>query len=451
MASHGRINSTDERRRGAYIACPVAIPRRSTKGPLDVDDDPLAALAAQTAPPTSSRLHSPSRPSHSPAPRSRLTSPPPSDTGLPVRLHDHAPLLKDFSFLQDASAYHVLPASTVPPPFLNAPNIPSVASPIDTLLLSGHYRLAAIAAARNLVANTPATDYTTLFHLLHIRLSCLCLINEHALAAQEAKVFGDLNSSFYYRDDGDGGARGHLVPWELRVLVVRLAALGYGEWRKGIMGYYELARECREAFSKAEDDAEKEVWRTRLRDCGVRVANVLVEMGDLEGAGRHLAGLDAGGEEGQDTRLMETLVWLRLGDVAAARRCLASASTSTSTPDALLDGTLHALLHLADGSPSAAVSAFSALRTTFPSDAMVAQNLAVCLLYTGRIAEARSLLQDLVDESAPFHSLVFNLSTIYELCTERNREGKMELARKMAARRGDGGVGWEMSNADFKL
>ncbi|KAL5399581.1 hypothetical protein PMIN06_010030 [Paraphaeosphaeria minitans] len=445
MASHARINSTDERRR-------VAIPRRSTKGPLDLDDDPLTALSAKNPPPTTPRLHSPSRPSHSPAPRSRLTSPPPPDAGLPVRPHGHAPLLKDFSFLQDASAYHILPASTVPAPFLNAPNIPSVASPIDTLLLSGHYRLAAIAAARNLVSNTPATDYATLFHLLHVRLACLCLINEHALAAQEAKVFGDLNSSIYYRDDGDGvGARGHLVPWELRVLVVRLAALGYGEWRKGVMGYYELARACREAFSKAEDDAERELWRVRLRDCGVRVANVLVEMGDLEGAGRHLAGLDAGSEEGQDVRLMETLVWLRLGDIAAARRCLTSASSSSPTPDALLDGTLHALLHLADGSLAAAVSAFSALHTTFPSDAMVAQNLAVCLLYTGRIAEARSLLQDLVGESAPFHSLVFNLSTIYELCTERNQESKMGLAGKMAARRADGSVGWEMSNADFKL
>lgn len=264
-------------------------------------------------------------------------------------------------------------------------------------------------------------------------------------------MFGDLNSSFYYRDDGDGvGARGHLVPWELRVLVVRLAALGYGEWRKGVMGYYELARECREAFSKSEDDAEKEVWRTRLRDCGVRVANVLVEMGDLEGAGRHLAGLDAGGDDAQDVRLMETLVWLRLGDIAAARRCLSSVSAS-STPDALLDGTLHALIHLADGSYASAVSAFSALHTTFPSDAMVAQNLAVSLLYTGRIAEARALLQDLAGESPPFHSLVFNLSTIYELCTERNRDSKMGLAEQMAARKGDGSVGWEMSNANFKL
>ncbi|KAL1610038.1 hypothetical protein SLS60_001703 [Paraconiothyrium brasiliense] len=427
------MSSHDERRR-------VAIPRRSTKGPLDVDDDPLAALSqSQHALPVD-RVRSPSRPSASPAPRSpRLKSPISPSPAEP-------PALKDFSFLQDPSAYHVLPAATVPAPFLNAPNTPSVASPIDTLLLSGHYRLAAIAAARNLVTSTPPTDYTTLFHLLHIRLACLCLINEHALAAQEAKVFGDLSSSFYNADDGRGK---HLVPWELRVLVVRLAALGYGEWRKGVMGYYELARECREQFTKTEDEAEKGAWSVRLRDCGIRVANVLVEMGDLEGAGRHLAGLGAAENESRDLKLMETLVWLRLGDVTAARRCLADVSDSNE--EDLLEGTLQALIHLADSDYTSAASAFEALRDKHPSDAMVSQNLAVCLLYMGRIAEAKTLLEDLAGESLPFHSLVFNLSTIFELRTERNRDSKIGLASRIATRNVDGSVGWEMSNADFKL
>ncbi|KAJ4350108.1 uncharacterized protein N0V89_008729 [Didymosphaeria variabile] len=351
------------------------------------------------------------------------------------------------AFLSTAS--HRIPRSSRfyrPTTLPQRPNIPSVATPIDTLLLSGHYRLAAIAAARNLVTSTPPTDYTTLFHLLHIRLACLCLINEHALAAQEAKVFGDLNSSFYYSDDGRGT---HLVPWELRVLVVRLAALGYGEWRKGVMGYYELARECREHFTKTEDEGEKGVWSARLRDCGIRVANVLVEMGDLEGAGRHLAGLGATGDEGRDVKLMETLVWLRLGDVTAARRCLAD--VSESHVEDLLDGTLQALIHLADSDYTSAVLAFEALRDKYPSDAMVSQNLAVCLLYMGRIAEAKTLLQELVGESQPFHSLVFNLSTIFELCTERNRDSKMGLASRIATRKADGSVGWEMSNVDFKL
>lgn len=299
------------------------------------------------------------------------------------------------------------------------------------------------------MTSTPPTDYTNLFHLLHIRLACLCLINEHALAAQEAKVFGDLNSSFYYAEEDDGGRGMHLVPWDLRILVVRLTALGYGEWRKGIMGYYELARECREAIISSSKEEDEEMWRKRLRDCGIRVANVLVEMGDLEGAGRHLASLNSDQERARDVAIMETLTWLRLGDITSARRCLSSPAPAPA--DDLLDGTLQALIHLADSDYTAATAAFQTLHEQFPTDAMVAQNLAVCLLYTGRIAEARALLSSLATSSQPFHSLIFNLSTVYELCTERNRDSKISLAQAMATRQRDGSVGWEVPNMTFKL
>lgn len=221
------------------------------------------------------------------------------------------------------------------------------------------------------------------------------------------------------------------------------------------MGYYELARECREHIaSPSSSPSEKDLWRTRLRDTGIRVANVLVEMGELEGAGRHLGTLSATAHpsdtpEAREVLIMEALVWLRVGDVAAARRCLSAASSVAENE--LVDGTLTALLHIANGEYTHAVSAFSTLHSTFPHDAMVVQNLAVSLLYTGRIAEARTMLADLVDESPPFHSMLFNLSTIYELCTERNRERKLELADKVAKSRGDGSVGREFGNADFKL
>ncbi|CAO2648026.1 Nn.00g089480.m01.CDS01 [Neocucurbitaria sp. VM-36] len=445
--THGRVVSGDERRR-------VAITRRSTRGPLDNDDvvdDPLA----ESAPPPSlpSRVRTPVRAEQQPSPQ-------PQDgaagaaAAAASRGIDDMPS-KDFSFLQDPSAYHALPATNVAPAFLSAPNAPSVSSPLDTLLLSGHYRLAAIAAARNLVTAAAPTDHETLFHLLYVRLACLCLIQEHALAAQESKVLGDLDSAFYRHPLTNV----HLVPWDLRLLTVRLAALGYGEWRKGIMGYYELARECRESIIKAtstssssEDD--KKVWRSRLRECGIRVANVLVEMGDLEGAGRHLGTLSCSDEAAEppharDMLLMETLVWLRVGDIHAARRCLSRASSASA--DELVDGSLDALIQLADSEYEAAVSSFRALHDKFAGDAMVTQNLAVCLLYTGRIADARDLLSELVDQSPAFHSLVFNLSTVYELCTEKNRDKKLLLAEKLASRRDGGGMGWELGSAEFKL
>jgi hypothetical protein len=224
------------------------------------------------------------------------------------------------------------------------------------------------------------------------------------------------------------------------------------------MGYFELARECREMLVKSSTpDEEKSVWRKRLRECGVRVASVLVEMGDLEGAGRHLGTLsfspsptsDDEEDGDRDIRIMETLVWLRVGDIASARRCLAH--TTSSSTSSLVDDTLDALIQLADSDFSAAAASFQDLHKHYPGDAMIAQNLAVCLVYTGRIAEAKEVLEGLVDLGPPFHSMIFNLSTVYELCTERNRDRKVELASKLAARKDGEGVGWELGAAEFKL
>lgn len=228
------------------------------------------------------------------------------------------------------------------------------------------------------------------------------------------------------------------------------------------MGYYDLAREARDSVLKADSPAEKTLWRARLRECGIRVANVLVEMGELEGAGRHLSTLTspASTAESQETReilTMEALIWLRVGDLRASRRCIAVASDlpppsspTTTTHNAKIEGTLAALLKLAEGDYPAAVQAWTDLHFTYRDDAMITQNLAVCLLYMGRISEARDLLTELVGESTPFHALTFNLCTLYELCTERSRDRKVGLAERVAAR-GKGEVGFEMEAGDFKL
>ena len=64
--------------------------------------------------------------------------------------------------------------------------------------------------------------------------------------------------------------------------------------------------------------------------------------------------------------------------------------------------------------------------------------------------QARSLLEALIDKPASFHALTFNLSTIYELCTEYSRDRKMELADRVATHK-PSQFGWEKSAADFKL
>lgn len=59
-------------------------------------------------------------------------------------------------------------------------------------------------------------------------------------------------------------------------------------------------------------------------------------------------------------------------------------------------------------------------------------------------------MESLVEEGHSFHALTFNLSTIYELCTDKSRALKTELTEKVASLEMSD-VGWEKTNVDFKL
>ncbi|KAI8953659.1 hypothetical protein F4801DRAFT_104079 [Xylaria longipes] len=432
-------------------------PRSSTKGPLDVDDNPLASptgIASQTK-----RLSGST--SQNASPRTSL-----SQTRSPVRTSaprsEVAVTSRDFSFLMKPEIYHQISPLTIPPPFRNPTRQPAADTPIPTLLANGQFRAAAIAAAQELTGTTNAaestpvspTDHARIFDLLYVRLACLCLIDAVPLAAQEAKALEDLNSAFYA--DADSGT--HLAPWALRTLVVRLQTIGFGDPRRAVMSYYELAREARSEIARAaraHDHSAAELWKRRLVDLGIRVAGALIEMDDLAGAAAHLASLaeaQGGGTEADRGRLAvsRALLWLHVGDVDAARRCVSHGAAGE-----MAERVVGALANMADGEYDAALEKWRALRDEMSEngveDEMVGVNLAVCLLYTGRMPEGRDLLEELVSAGQTSHTLLFNLTTMYELCSDRAKSLKTRLAERVADMEPRSGGGWEKTNADFKL
>ena len=227
-------------------------------------------------------------------------------------------------------------------------------------------------------------DSARIFELVYTRLACLTLCNQTALAAQEAKALEDLNAS-YYRDEETGA---HLLPWELRVLAVRLQGMGFNDARRGVMGYYDLAREARLTLTalkkqrKEGGEVEEEVrlWETRLAELGIRVASALVEMEDLEGATRHLKTLKP---ITGNLQMQKALLWLCLGDIDAARGCIGDEDQNGKK-------VVQGLASMADGDHNDAVKIFEELVAGGTGDgdgAMYRQNLGVCLLYCGKMNE----------------------------------------------------------------
>lgn len=217
-----------------------------------------------------------------------------------------------------------------------------------------------------------------IFSLFYTRLACLTLIGSAVYAAEESKALEDLSSPFY-RDEV---THLHFVPWELRVLAVRLQGIGYGDPRRAISGYYDLARDARGGFRKASGE-EHHMWKERLEDLGLRVGNALVEMGDLSGAIRYFKSLRV--SENHEVLIGRlAMLYIQLGDLTAAKRCIEAAEGANS--GRIPSAALQPLLSMAEGRYEDAISEWKGTLTHSES-IMATHNLAVCLLYAGRMEE----------------------------------------------------------------
>lgn len=321
---------------------------------------------------------------------------------------------KDLSFLLRHNIYHPLSQIDIPPPLrsefivLNpGESLSSSLSVLENLLAEGRFLIAANFAGAILTSSLILpTDIKMIFALFYTRLACLELSGNTMLAGQESKALEDLNSAFYYIDSSFDSPETdnkdehdheyvprHIVPWPLRVLAVRLQSIGFGDSRRSIGGLYEIGLEARgEIMKRNTDESVRELWRERLADLGIRSVNALVEMGDLDAAKRSLEGLRTFGPESDVTKFRKALLFLRIGDLDAAKRAFGG---SHESKEAAL---LQPLLSMSEGLYNDAVTEWRALQENKSSmdGALVAQNLAVCLLYIGKLDEVGRMIKEIL-------------------------------------------------------
>ncbi|KAK4862017.1 hypothetical protein LT330_003155 [Penicillium expansum] len=428
-------------------------PRSSTRGPLDALDDPLALPET----PTSPIKH-----------KSMLAA---DDTFSGASFYELDPLApddlpetveKDLSFLLRHSNFHTLSHLDIPPPLRSEFLILNPGEPLSTslgtlekLLGEGRFLIAAHFSASILTSSLISpTDIKIIFSLFYTRLACLDLSGNTVLAAQESKALEDLSSAFYYVDlkpesaavDNDKDPEHeheheqdprHIVPWPLRVLAVRLQSIGFGDSRRSIGGLYEIGLEVRQEIMRSEaNEDERELWKQRLADLGVRSVNALIEMGDFDAARRSLDNLRVPGPESDITKLRKALLLLRIGDLDAASEVFGDVN---ETKEAAL---LKPLISMSDGRFADAVAEWRTLGEdkTRTDGALVAQNLA-----------SRQLLEAQVSSNHSFSSLIFNLSTVYELCTDRATQMKGRLADTISKQPVIGETNLDRPNSDLKL
>ncbi|KAK3118034.1 hypothetical protein LTR53_000071 [Teratosphaeriaceae sp. CCFEE 6253] len=378
-------------------------------------------------------------------PTNNVASPveaPPSPSPVPAPVSSPRPKAAvNLQFLQDPGAYHLLPTDDVAPSFLDSPHQPPPTASLPDLLNGGHYRRAAETAVKDLL-QCPPDDAERILQLLYTRLACLILVSCPDLAAQEAVPL----TEHLARSPASTAELVPLLPWELRLILVRLQGVATADGgRRGIMALYALAGEVRAHVKQArteQNDTESGVWTERLHDLGLRVADALVEMGELETANRHLDGLTD--VDRDEIVYRKAVLRIRVGDVAGARRYIDKLQDDRRT------ATLAALLQMAD--TKGHTSSWQALHQKYPDEELFANNVAVFMLYAGHITRARQLLEETVAGSPASAGVLFNISTIYELCTERAVDCKVELAQRLAEKEPQpASGGWERAGFELKL
>lgn len=276
-------------------------------------------------------------------------------------------------------------------------------STLENQLAEGHFLLAAYLCGTILTSSSISpTDTKLVFALFYTRLACLELSGHVTIAAQESKALEDLSSAFYYVDlnhtestpDEDKAEQAqprtlrHIVPWPLRVLAVRLQSIGFGDSRRGIGGIYEIGLEAwREIMRPDISREEKAIWKDRLADLGIRSVNALIEMGDFDAAKRSLHNLRTSGPGSDKNGMRKVLLFLLIGDLDGAKHVFDQSDPSE-------EAWFQPLLSMAEGNYTDAVTHWRNLLQNHPNrpdEAMISQNLAVCLLYTGQLNEVRDL------------------------------------------------------------
>jgi hypothetical protein len=320
---------------------------------------------------------------------------------------------KDLSFLLRYDIYHSLSLVDIPHALrsefvglTSEESLSSCLSALERLLAEGHFLLAAYLSGTILTSPLISpTDIKIIFSLFYTRLACLELSGNTILAAQESKALEDLSSNFYYVEQASGASDTgndqnhptyprHIVPWPLRVLAVRLQSIGFGDSRRGIGGLYEIGLEARREIMRSDlSAAERSLWKERLSDLGIRSVNALIEMGDLSAARRSLHSLQTS-ELDERSKLRKALLFVLIGDIDAAKQLFG---------DKTGNGIISPLLSMAEGRYGDAVTEWQALLEAGIEGAdtsIISQNMAVCLLYTGRLNEVLLTLLLLVDRNS---------------------------------------------------
>uniref|UniRef100_A0A8C4EVQ1 Trafficking protein particle complex subunit 12 n=1 Tax=Dicentrarchus labrax TaxID=13489 RepID=A0A8C4EVQ1_DICLA len=310
-------------------------------------------------------------------------------------------------------------------------------------------------------AGQPTSHTTDSLQLWFVRLALLTKLNLFQNAELELEPFGNLDQPdlcYEYYPTVYPGRRGSMVPFSMRLLHAELPQY-LAKPQEALDRLHNLKTVC---GMKIESNPLRnkphvcllfslflvslKLWRSRLSRVMYSMANCLLLMKDYILAVETYHSIIQY-EPQQRVQLLSGIgrIFLQIGDIKTAERyfqdvekaCQMKGSQPSHTTCVLMN---RAFVYLSQNNYGEAHASFIEVLKIDPKNPVANNNAAVCLLYLGRLKESLGQLEGLVQQDPALYlheSVLFNLTTMYELESSRSTQKKQALLEAVACREGD--------------
>lgn len=354
---------------------------------------------------------------------------------------------------------------------LNANSVEQSFVGLKQLISSKNWRAAVDLCGRLLTAHgqgygksgLPTSHTTDSLQLWFVRLALLVKLGLFQSAEMEFEPFGNLDQSdlyYEYYPHVYPGRKGSMVPFSMRILHAELQQY-LGNPQESLDRLHSMKTICAKILDNlehglAEDgsmtnitkenrQASVQLWRSRLGRVMYSMANCLLMMKDYVLAVETYHAVIKYYPE-QEPQLLSGIgrIFLQIGDIKTAEKYFQDVEKVTQKLDGLKNQIMvlmnRAFLHLGQNNFAEAHKFFTEILKVDPSNAVANNNAAVCLLYLGKLKDSLRQLEGMVQQDPKHYlheSVLFNLTTMYELESSRSMQKKQALLEAVAAKEGD--------------
>ncbi|XP_027027817.1 trafficking protein particle complex subunit 12 [Tachysurus fulvidraco] len=310
----------------------------------------------------------------------------------------------------------------------------------------------------------PSTHTTDTLQLWFVRLALLVKLSLFQNAEMEFEPFGYLDQPdlyYEYYPTVYPGRRGSMVPFSMRVLHAELPQY-INKPQESLDRLHSMRSICQKILANLEEglaedgsmitltqenrQASIQLWRSRLCRVMYSMANCLLMMKDYVLAVETYHSIIQY-EPQQSVQLLSGIgrIFLQIGDIKTAEKYFQEVEQAGQEKG---NGPTHdsaifmnrAFVYLSQNNYADAHECFSSVLKIDPNNPVANNNAAVCLLYLGRLKESLGQLESLVQQDPALYlheSVLFNLTTMYELESSRSTQKKQALLEAVAGREGD--------------